>query len=307
MNTEIIYFSIIIPLYNKEKSISKTVESVLNQRYENFELIIVNDGSTDNSFEIAKQFKDKRIKFIDKKNEGVSSARNKGIEMSDFKWICFLDADDIFLPNHLETYVNLIEKYPNYNVFTTHHAQSKKYIKSINKDFVVNDFLLENSKSFARTSQPICCVGTVVIYKDCFDEVGSFNLKSTHGEDLEMWYKLSLKYKFVKSYIVTFYYNQLAENRATNNYTKTNIDFMNKKFHSFYSLNLYTSYYVFLNIIEAIKLKRNPLNALKNAPIFFVVLYILYLLVYRLKYKFQLDTQIFMSKSEKKDVFFFEN
>ena len=307
MKADAICFSIIIPLYNKEKSISKTIESVLNQRYGNFELIIVNDGSTDNSFEVVQKKKDPRIKLIEKKNEGVSAARNKGIEMADFEWICFLDADDMFLPNHLETHVRLIEKYPDHKVFTTHWTQSVRYIKSINKDFVVNDYLLANLKSYARTSQPICRVGTVVIHKDCFDEVGGFNIKATHGEDMEMWYRLSLKYQFVKSFVVTFYYNQMAENRVSNEEIKTDIgDFYIKNSHSGYSLKLHYSNFVFWDFIRKIKSKDNPLPALKNANIFFVILYFFYVLFYRFTYRFQSDTQIYHTEIRESGKFFFE-
>ena len=307
MKSSTIYFSIIIPLYNKEQSISKTIESVLNQRYGNFELIIVNDGSTDHSFEIAKKHKDHRIKFIEQKNKGVSSARNKGIENAGFDWICFLDADDLFLPHYLETHVNLIDKYPNHQVFTTHYAQSKRYIKSINKDFVVKDYLLENVKSYAGTSQPICCVGTMVIHKDCFVNAGYFNIHATHGEDLEMWYRLSQKYEFVKSSVVAFYYNQMAENRATFKDGQQTIDsFPHKSAHSYYSLNLYKANFVFWDCIIQMKSKKNPLSNSKNANIFFIILYMFYVLFYRLRYRFQRDTQLFYTEIKEDGKFFFE-
>ena len=89
-------FSIIIPLYNKELSVWATVESVLKQTYPYFELIIVNDGSTDRSLEIARQFTDNRITIIDVPNGGVSNARNIGISIANFEYITFLDADDLW-------------------------------------------------------------------------------------------------------------------------------------------------------------------------------------------------------------------
>ena len=99
--------SIIIPLYNKATSIKRTIHSVLSQSYTDFELIIINDGSTDNSAEIVnKQFYDKRIRYIYQDNAGVSSARNRGIKEAIGEWILFLDADDVLYPNALKILIS---------------------------------------------------------------------------------------------------------------------------------------------------------------------------------------------------------
>jgi len=89
-------FSVVIPLYNKERSVKNTIESVLNQTFQDFEVIVVNDGSTDNSLEVVKSFNDERIRIINQKNSGVSSARNRGIKEAKYEWIAFLDADDLW-------------------------------------------------------------------------------------------------------------------------------------------------------------------------------------------------------------------
>jgi len=95
-------FSVVIPLYNKEKDVLKTIQSVLKQSHSKFEIIIVDDGSTDSSIEIIKNIKDERIRLFSKKNEGVSIARNYGVEKATTEFIAFLDADDYWHPNHLE-------------------------------------------------------------------------------------------------------------------------------------------------------------------------------------------------------------
>ena len=92
-------FSVIIPLYNKEKSVSSTLQSVLNQTFKKFEVIVVDDGSTDGSYDVVKQFKDERIRLIQKENGGVSSARNRGIQETKYDHVAFLDADDVWEPN----------------------------------------------------------------------------------------------------------------------------------------------------------------------------------------------------------------
>lgn len=95
-----IMISVIIPLYNKAHTIVNTLNTVLNQTYHDFEVVIVNDGSTDNGVEVIKQnFNDLRIRIINQKNAGVSAARNRGIQESRGKWISFLDADDEWMPN----------------------------------------------------------------------------------------------------------------------------------------------------------------------------------------------------------------
>jgi len=102
MTKEIPFFSIIIPTYNRAYIISKTVNSVVNQSFTDWELIVVDDGSTDNTAEIIKEFNDKRIHYFWKKNEERSIARNFGIKKAAGTYLCFLDSDDSFLPNHLQ-------------------------------------------------------------------------------------------------------------------------------------------------------------------------------------------------------------
>ena len=109
--------SVIIPLYNKEQIIDKTLHSVLSQDYGDFEVVIVNDGSTDRSAEIVKGIDDSRIRFIEQENGGPSKARNTGVRNANGEWIVFLDADDEFLPGALKTFGNLIQDHPNVGMF----------------------------------------------------------------------------------------------------------------------------------------------------------------------------------------------
>uniref|UniRef100_A0A4W5LYG6 Glycosyltransferase 2-like domain-containing protein n=1 Tax=Hucho hucho TaxID=62062 RepID=A0A4W5LYG6_9TELE len=97
------FFSVIIPLYNKECFIENTLKSVLSQTFTAFEVIIINDGSTDKSEEKALQFKDSRIRYYSKENGGVSTARNFGIDKAKSVYITFIDADDYWYPTFLES------------------------------------------------------------------------------------------------------------------------------------------------------------------------------------------------------------
>ena len=109
--------SVIIPLYNKEKIVERSVNSVLNQSFNDFELIIVDDGSTDKSFEIVNKIKDDRIKLIKQKNAGPSAARNRGVKESKTDWVLFLDSDDELLKDALEHFILLITKYKNADIY----------------------------------------------------------------------------------------------------------------------------------------------------------------------------------------------
>ena len=109
--------SVIIPNYNYEKFIAETIESVLSQTYKNVEIIVVDDGSKDKSLEVLEKFGDK-IRVIQQKNAGVSAARNHGVSFSKGEFIAFLDADDAYRPEFLETVLNLNKNFPHLPFYT---------------------------------------------------------------------------------------------------------------------------------------------------------------------------------------------
>src|SRR5690606_25175563 len=115
------FFSIVIPLYNKEAYIEDTIKSVLNQSFQDFEVIIVDDGSTDDSFEKASQFKSGKIKLLKQVNQGVSIARNNGIDNSHAHYIALLDADDLWHENHLNELKKQIDLFPNAGLFCNNY------------------------------------------------------------------------------------------------------------------------------------------------------------------------------------------
>jgi glycosyltransferase involved in cell wall biosynthesis len=215
-----IRFSIIIPLYNKEFSIQNTVESVLKQTYPHFELIIINDGSTDRSFEKVQLIADDRIKLFDVPNEGVSNARNTGISKANNYYITFLDADDIWYENCLNEFKLLIENFKNAQVYCTSHTLTIKSIQSREKRYYIDNFYRRNAESYARNTTALVCIGCVVLKKECFESVNGFNAELTHGEDLELWSRLAENFIFAKSEIITMLYRLDAENRSDTTFTK---------------------------------------------------------------------------------------
>ncbi|XKH58859.1 glycosyltransferase family 2 protein [Halomonas sediminis] len=201
-------FSVVIPLYNKKKSIKSTLTSVLNQDFDDYEIVIVNDGSIDGSIERVKELSSDRVKIYDKDNGGVSSARNMGIEKSNADWIAFLDADDLWTPFHLSHLDELAARFP------------EVYLVSSASKVVLPDFTLgcsirrpvdcSISNNFFRDSQGgkfTVHTSSVAIRREVFDEVGGF-LPYNSGEDVEMWARVALKNKIVMSGLCTSYYRR---------------------------------------------------------------------------------------------------
>lgn len=192
--------SIVIPLYNKSKSIEHTLQSILNQTYSDFEVIIVDDGSTDNSIEIVSSIKDPRIKFFKQKNQGVSAARNSGVEKASCDLVAFLDADDEWDSDYLETQVNLIHTYPEASVFGTNYRFkdsdgniSNTILKHINWDNTSG--ILTNYFEVASFSHVPVWSSAVVIRKEALLCIGGFPVGIKSGEDLLTWARLAVKYK----------------------------------------------------------------------------------------------------------------
>ena len=209
------FFSVIIPLYNKEKYIQNTLNCIFNQSFDNFEVIVVNDGSTDGSLEILKKFSDHRLKIIHEKNQGVSVARNTGMENAKADYICFLDADDTWKENHLQTFYDTITKFPEAKMYCNRYItqiSKKTFIKNIfidideNYEGYVTDFFKSSLINRVALTSAVC------IHKDIFNEIGGFNINVSSGQDLEYWIKIAIKYKIAITKNNTLIYNFLEEN-----------------------------------------------------------------------------------------------
>lgn len=211
------FFSVIIPLYNKENRILLTVKSVLSQSINDLELIVVNDGSTDGSLIQLSKITDNRLLVINKNNEGVSAARNTGIKSANGMYIAFLDADDLWDNNFLLKMKNLIIDFPLANFFSCQFSFNGHTIGSMhNKRGYIDDFFLMS------TMAPLICSSTAIIKQDCFKEIGLFNPQYSRGEDIDMWIRLARKYKMAFEPACLSHYIQDSGNSAS--YQKTNID-----------------------------------------------------------------------------------
>lgn len=194
-------FSVIIPLYNKAPYVQKTVGSVLAQTFGDYELIIIDNGSTDGSSEIVAGFTDPHIRIVRlEKNVGVSNARNKGVSLSTAPYITFLDADDWWEPTFLEEMAGLIGRHPSAGIYGTSYyivKNGKKRIAPIGVEETFIEGEINYCQVYAKTlCMPLTSI-TVAIPRAIFDETGGFKPNLKMGEDFDLWIRIALKHKMV--------------------------------------------------------------------------------------------------------------
>lgn len=176
--------------------IERTLRSVLTQTFQDFEIIVVDDGSTDGSAEIVKGITDNRIRLISQKNSGVSAARNRGIAESRGELIALLDGDDEWKPEYLETQFNLSLRYPECRVFAVNYEtcdSNKKITPTIINalPFAGEDGELTNYFEVASCSHPPICSISIMVRKGVFEQIGGFPIGVRSGEDLLTWARLA--------------------------------------------------------------------------------------------------------------------
>lgn len=219
-------FSVIIPLYNKAPYVKKALSSVLCQTFTDYELIVVNDGSTDDSLIVAREaLAGTGARIIDQENAGVSVARNNGVAASVGAYICFLDADDWWEPTFLECMNNFIVEFPDagilgcgYNIIK--NGKSRPASVGISDSFKKG--YIDYCSVYARTlCMPITSI-SVAIPRAVYNEFGGFKPKLKLGEDFDLWIRIALKYKVAFLNEPLAYYNQDVDvaNRGTHNLHK---------------------------------------------------------------------------------------
>lgn len=210
-------FSIVIPLYNKENSITRVVKSILNQTYQNFEIVIVNDGSTDKSLQKLEIYNDTRIRIINKENEGVSIARNVGIFASKNEWICLVDADDPKLENFLYEISIAINLYPKEKIFATSFYSVYNNNKTIEYDFPINnkiskvDYLTFLFKGWSAVNSSNTVIHRNIFMKDLFRR------GQKQFEDFDFFIRIYQPNSIVYINKALSFRNYTSENRASEN------------------------------------------------------------------------------------------
>jgi len=194
-------FTVVIPLYNKEDTVTRAIRSVLAQSVQDFEIVVVNDGSTDGGADKVEAIGDSRIRLVHQSNGGVSAARNRGVEAAVNPLIAFLDADDEWLPEYLETISGLHAAFGQCSVFATSYycqvpggervpARHEELRRRPERGFVLSDYF-----QVAHSSDPPVHSSAVVVKAEALLAIGGFPVGVWLGEDLLTWARLAAKFQ----------------------------------------------------------------------------------------------------------------
>ena len=232
-------FSVIIPLYNKAPYIRKALESVFAQTYTDYELIVVDDGSTDDSCAIADEFVREamgngqwaideetnrqspianRLMLLKQQNAGVSAARNNGVAQASGEYLAFLDADDWWEPTYLEKMAQLIEDYPEAGLYASNYVYYKPGKTRVAVNNIETGYFNYPKAYYEGSAMPIW-TGAAMIPCNVFEEMGGFPLGIKLGEDFLLWSKIAMQYKvaFLNEALAWYNNDVPATLRATRN------------------------------------------------------------------------------------------
>lgn len=202
--------SIILPNYNNAKYVGEAIESVLSQTYTNWELIVIDDGSTDNSVEIIQKYaaQDERIKWlINATNKGVSASRNEGLKRYRGEFICFLDSDDVFLPNKLTDQVACLQQNENIDLVYSDQLVGDEKLSIIRKnEYFIPSIDLREFMAIRNLFSTLC----VLLRRKLVEQVGYFDTQLAGGEDWDYWIRCSEKTPFIHLRTDTAIYRQHA-------------------------------------------------------------------------------------------------
>ncbi|OKH33364.1 glycosyl transferase family A [[Phormidium ambiguum] IAM M-71] len=206
--------SVIIPVYNGEKTIQETIESVLNQTFSDLELIIINDGSQDATLDVVSHIRDERLKVFSYPNAGVAESRNRGISLAKGDYISFIDADDLWTKDKLESQLKALQENPQ-------SAVAYSWTKCI-----------DESGEMSRRGSHISVTGNVyaklllidfiengsnpLIRRQALTEIGNFDRSVVPSEDRDMWLRLAASYDFVCVPTAQILYRQLSNSASAN-------------------------------------------------------------------------------------------
>ena len=193
--------SIITPTFNRADFIGTAVDSVLAQTFSDFELLIVDDGSTDETVSVLEPYlADRRVRYFNQPNQGQSVARNRGLAEADGELVCFLDSDDAWLPDKLEQQVALMDRHPDVDIVHGDEIDIDEHGREVSRKnmprfsgMIARELLADNSVS----------INTVMVRKRCFEEMGGFSESRRVADDYDIWLRFSARYRFL--YVSAFF------------------------------------------------------------------------------------------------------
>ncbi len=212
--------SVIMPAYNAEKTIADAIQSVIGQTFQNWELIIVNDGSRDKTVDVI-DLTDQRIRLLNQPNEGVASARNHGIRQSTGQYIAFLDSDDVWAREKLEKQIEWFHNIADKNNLGLIHTSYKCFVDNITNSFIKENYPSKYLKIANKYYKLLvhCDIGTstVMVKKSVLNDIGLFDSMLNGTEDWDLWIRIAQKYDFIKIEFPLAFYREnstgLSKNR----------------------------------------------------------------------------------------------
>lgn len=187
--------SVVVPAFNSEKTIRETIDSVLNQTWKNLELIVINDGSQDSTLDIINSIKDPRLMVFTYTNAGVAASRNRGSSLAQGEFISFIDADDLWTTDKLETQLKALQNNPQAAVaysWTDHIDENSQFIRT-GAQYIVSG----NVYAELLISNFVANGSNVLIRTEALQEVGDFDQSFTPAEDWDMYLRLASRYHFI--------------------------------------------------------------------------------------------------------------
>jgi len=211
--------SVVIPLYNKGPYIVRALNSVLFQTFQDFEVIVVDDGSTDDGAAIVRGFGDSRIHLIQQGNQGVSAARNRGVSAAKAELIATLDADDEWMPKHLEIIIRLRDKFIDAGAYATSYIIQEQNGRKRKPDYkalphppwegIIPSYFLSAALGHYPLNSSVLC-----IKREVFWEMGGYPIGVSYGEDADLWGKIAIHYPIAFSWEIGAIYHWDDQNRA---------------------------------------------------------------------------------------------
>lgn len=213
------YFSVIIPLYNKENFVLNTLKSVMNQTFTDYEIIIIEDCSTDKSLEIVSKIKNDTIRIIrHEKNKGLSASRNTGVKNANANYLAFLDADDLWKEDYLQELFQITNDFPEAHLFATNYEEfysdAKILLPENNSKKLQNNSLITDFFEISL-AQPLYCPSSFCVEKSVFETVGYYDETITFGEDVDFNIRANSEFLLAYSKKPLVHYLMLSENQIT--------------------------------------------------------------------------------------------
>ena len=206
--------TVVLPSYNSMHYIAETMETVLNQTYQDFEVLVVNDGSTDDTPNWINRLsqKEPKVRMVSQANQGLAGARCTGVTNAKGKYVAFIDDDDLWEPTKLEKQVNSLESNPQAGLCYTWTALADSGGKATGRVIASN---AEGNVWKQMTEMNIvCCGSTPMIRRSCFDEVGLFDHEVSPSDDWDMWWRISARYPFTLVREALILYRQHPNNSS---------------------------------------------------------------------------------------------